>query len=81
MKNVFLHYVALMVPFALIMLNMKEQLVELPAWLSVMTFMAWSIWYAPYLNGRRLFVKGITEKQGLAYHTTFARFKAIYLSK
>lgn len=77
MKNLFIHYICLSIPFALIILSLRY--LDTPV-MSIVALYIWSLLYAPFLNGRRLFQKEVITKRRLVYTSDWKTFKAVYLS-
>lgn len=79
MKNLILHYVALLLPFLLIIMAMRSG--EINPYFLIFLLILWSLLYAPYLNGRRLYLKKAIEKKRLAHCLDWAQMKTVYFSK
>ena len=78
MKNIILHYLALLLPLLAIIYSYK--FFTYSSILFLILLFAWALIYHPYLKGRRLYKKGLTStiKWAIGLYRHPKEFKEVY---
>lgn len=77
MKNLILHDVCLILPLVAVIACMKYS--NYPVVLICM-FIAWGMLYAPFLNGRRLYMKKAITRKRFVYSLNLQQIKMVYIT-
>ena len=63
MRNIYLYYIAILFPLAILLFLMKMD--YLNSWLFIILIFAYSLIYRTYIDGLRLVSKGVIEKSDI----------------
>jgi len=78
MKNIYFFYIAVFAPLLLLMLIFSNQL--LPGWLSVSLLLVYVLVYRSFIDGLRLFSKGLINKKEI-WKISFSGSRAKFFKK
>lgn len=80
MKNLILHYLAILAPLRLLFYVYDYFGAQMPSVLFIALFLMWCLLYSPFLTGRRMYIKGMIPKLKLVYNLNYKQFKEVYFS-
>ncbi len=83
MKSLSLHYIFAIVPFLIVIVFYKFKFVPLLPEVFIALIVIWALLYMPFLNGRRLYIKGLISKPKFIYNLPFKWewFVEVYFKK